>query len=131
MKCWNSAFNAGGSRLVIVVVQLEAVKLYVAAVEAPRKKETQDETQFTTKIDGFWSFIPPWMLIYFFAGFFFSLTLWMTKLRVVVLCFAYFTDNSNVLKIVYMKTSTIWVLFEWGILQIMGELEITDMSLNL
>jgi hypothetical protein len=32
------------------------VKIYVAAVEALRKKETQDETQFTTKIDGFLSF---------------------------------------------------------------------------
>jgi hypothetical protein len=70
MKCWNSAFNARGSRLIIVVVQLEAVKLYVAAVEALGKKERQDETQFATKIDGFPSFIPPWMLIYFFAGFF-------------------------------------------------------------
>jgi hypothetical protein len=55
----------------------------------------------------------------------------MTKLRVVVLCFFYFTDNSNALKIVYMKTPTIWVLFMWGIEQIMGELEITDKYLNL
>jgi hypothetical protein len=38
-------------------------------VEALRKKERQDETQFTTKIDGFLSFIPRWMLMYFFAGF--------------------------------------------------------------
>jgi hypothetical protein len=29
------------------------VKIYVAAVEALRKKERPDETQFTTKIDGF------------------------------------------------------------------------------
>jgi hypothetical protein len=28
------------------------VKIYVAAVEALRKKERGDETQFTTKIDG-------------------------------------------------------------------------------
>jgi hypothetical protein len=28
------------------------VKIYVAAVEALRKKERQDETQVTTKIDG-------------------------------------------------------------------------------
>jgi hypothetical protein len=28
------------------------VKINVAAVEALRKKERQDETQFTTKIDG-------------------------------------------------------------------------------
>jgi hypothetical protein len=38
------------------------VKIYVAAVKALREKETPDETQFTTKIDGFidgfLSFIP-------------------------------------------------------------------------
>jgi hypothetical protein len=34
------------------------VKIYAAAVEALRKKERQDETQFTTEIDGFLSFIP-------------------------------------------------------------------------
>jgi hypothetical protein len=40
-------------------------------VEALKKKERQDETQFTIKIDGFLSFIiPRWMLTYFFAGFF-------------------------------------------------------------
>jgi hypothetical protein len=43
----------------MVVVQLGAVKVYVAEVEALRKKERHDETQFTTKIDGFVSFIPP------------------------------------------------------------------------
>jgi len=69
MKCWYSAFNAQGSRL--VVVQLGAVKIYVAAVEALRKKERQeDETQFTTKIDGFLSFnLPPWMLMYFYNAY--------------------------------------------------------------
>jgi hypothetical protein len=41
----------GGLRLIVVVIQLGAVKIYVVAVEALRKKETQDETQFTTKID--------------------------------------------------------------------------------
>ncbi len=37
---------------IVVPVQLGAVKLYAAAttVEALRKKERQDETQFTTKI---------------------------------------------------------------------------------
>ncbi len=94
MKCWNPAFNAQGSRLIIVVVRLVAVKYYVAAMEARRKKERQDETQFTTKIHCFLSFIPRWMLMYFFAGFFKNLTLCMTKLRVLVLCFSCFTDNS-------------------------------------
>jgi hypothetical protein len=34
------------------------MKIYVAALEALRKKERQDETQFTTKIDGFLSLSP-------------------------------------------------------------------------
>jgi hypothetical protein len=53
MKCWNSALNAQGSRVIIVVAQVGAVKTYVAtAVEARRKKERQVEPQFTTKIGG-------------------------------------------------------------------------------
>jgi hypothetical protein len=76
-------------------------------VEALRKKERQDETQFTTKIDGFLSFIPPWMLRYFFPGISLNLTLCMTKLRVMVLCFSYFTDNSNV------YTCQVWHAISW------------------
>jgi hypothetical protein len=37
-------------------------------VEALRKKERQDETRFTTKIDGFLSFILRWMLMSFFTS---------------------------------------------------------------
>jgi len=92
MKCWYSAFNAQGSRLIIVFVQLGAVKIYVAAVEALRKKERQDETQFTTKIDGFWVSSPVNANVLFCTFFFLTLTLFMTKLR--VLCFSSFTDNS-------------------------------------
>jgi hypothetical protein len=99
-KCWNSAFNAQGSRLIIVVVQVVTVKIYVAAVEALKKKERQDETQFTIRIDGFWASTPYWMLMYFFCWFSFYLTLCMTlcmtKLGVLVLCFSYFTHDSNV-----------------------------------
>jgi hypothetical protein len=47
MKYWNSASNAQGSRVIIVVVQVGAQKIYVAALEA---KERQDETEFITKI---------------------------------------------------------------------------------
>ncbi len=59
MKCWNSAFNAQSSRLIIVVVELGTVNVHVTAVEMLMKKERQGETQFTTKIDSFLSFIPP------------------------------------------------------------------------
>jgi hypothetical protein len=36
--------------IIIVVVQVGAVKIYVGALEALRKKERGDETQFSTKI---------------------------------------------------------------------------------
>jgi hypothetical protein len=38
-KCSVSAFNAQGSRGIIVAVQVGAVKIYVAAVEALRKNK--------------------------------------------------------------------------------------------
>jgi NADH:ubiquinone oxidoreductase subunit 6 (subunit J) len=50
MKCWNSAFNAQGSRVIIVVVHAGAVNIYVRVVEALRKKERGDKTQFPTKM---------------------------------------------------------------------------------
>jgi hypothetical protein len=37
-------------RVIVVIVQVGAVKIYVAAVEALRKKERGDETQFPTKM---------------------------------------------------------------------------------
>jgi hypothetical protein len=39
-------------RVIIVVLQIGALKIYVAALEALRKRETGDETQFPTKIGG-------------------------------------------------------------------------------
>jgi uncharacterized membrane protein len=39
MKCWNSAFHARGLRVIIVVVQVRAMKINVAAVEVLKKKE--------------------------------------------------------------------------------------------
>ncbi len=56
--------NAQGSRVIIVVVRLGAVKIYVAVVQALRKKETPDETQFiTTKIGGKTSLGPSYFLL--------------------------------------------------------------------
>ncbi len=64
MKCWNSAFNAQGSRVMIVVVQVRAVKIYVApALEALRNMERHDETQFTTKIGGNFSLGPSYIVL--------------------------------------------------------------------
>jgi len=63
MKCWNSAFNAQGWRVIIVVIQVGALKIYVAPVEALRKKERGDETQFTTKIGGRASLGPSYFVL--------------------------------------------------------------------
>ncbi len=49
---------AQGLRVIIVVVQVGAMKIYVAAVEGLTEKERQDETQFTTKIGGRFSLDP-------------------------------------------------------------------------
>jgi hypothetical protein len=45
-----SAFNAQGSRLTIVALQVGAMKIYAATVEALKKKD-KGETQFTTKTE--------------------------------------------------------------------------------
>jgi hypothetical protein len=37
MKCWNPAFNAQGSRIVLIVVQVGAMKIYVATLDTLRK----------------------------------------------------------------------------------------------
>jgi hypothetical protein len=49
-------------RLIIVVVQVGAVKICIAAEEALRKKERGDETQFTTKIGGKTSLGPSYFI---------------------------------------------------------------------
>jgi hypothetical protein len=82
MKCWNWAFNAQGSRVIRVVLQVGAVKIYVVAVEALRKKERGDESQFTTKIGGKTSLGPSYFV---FVKFHSQLYIWwpvMLKLAV-------------------------------------------------
>jgi hypothetical protein len=83
IKSWNSAFNA---QVIIVVVQIGAVEIYVAAVEALRKREREGQNRMKLssrqkKMVHFWlspSISPrpatPWRLMYFFAEFF----LWMS-----------------------------------------------------
>jgi hypothetical protein len=63
MKCRNSAFNAQGSKVIIVVVEVGAVKIYVVVVDSLRKKERGDETQFTTKIGGKISLGPSYFVL--------------------------------------------------------------------
>jgi hypothetical protein len=46
----------------MVLVQVGAVKIYVAVVQTLRKKETQDETQFITKLGGKTSLGPSYFI---------------------------------------------------------------------
>jgi len=39
MKCYNFSFNAQGSRIIIVVVQVGIMKIYVVVVEVFKKNE--------------------------------------------------------------------------------------------
>jgi hypothetical protein len=48
MKCSNSAFNAQGLRVIIVVAQVGVVKIYICSGKG--KRGSKDQTQFTTKI---------------------------------------------------------------------------------
>jgi hypothetical protein len=63
IRCWNSPFNAQGSRLIIVVVQGTGENICSSSVEELRKKERQDETQFTTKIGGKTSLVPSYFVL--------------------------------------------------------------------
>ncbi len=64
MKCWNSALN--NTRLESNYnrcVQVGIVKIYVAAMEALKKKERGDETEFTTKIGGTTNLGPSYLVL--------------------------------------------------------------------
>ncbi len=58
------------------------------------KMERQDETQFTTKIDGFLNF-PPLNANVLFCMFL-NKSHPVYDLKVLVLCLSYFTNNSNI-----------------------------------
>jgi hypothetical protein len=76
-------------------------------MEALRKKERQDETQETIKIDGFLSFTHPLNANALPCRFFLNLTLCMNNLRVLVLSFPDFTDISIALALYFVPGFTI------------------------
>ncbi len=56
-------YYAQGLRVIIVFVQVGAMKIYAAQVEGLRRKERGDETQYTTKIDVKTSLSPNYFLL--------------------------------------------------------------------
>jgi hypothetical protein len=73
-----------------------------------QEKGKTPETQFTTKIDGFLSFTPPHPLnaTVLLCRFLKNLTLCMTKLRVLMLCFSYIRDNSIKIRRLQTKSAS-------------------------
>jgi len=63
MKCWNSPFNAQGWRLTIVALQVGAVKIYAATMEALVKE--RGKTGWNLVHHKNWGPPHPWMLIFF------------------------------------------------------------------
>jgi hypothetical protein len=60
IKRWNLAFNAQGSRIIIIVVQVGAVKIYVvAALEVLKKNERKMKLNLPQKSIVFWVSTPP------------------------------------------------------------------------
>jgi hypothetical protein len=102
MKCWNSAFNAQGSRLIIVVVQLGAVKIYVASSSSGGAQEKGKTGSNSVYHQNWWfsSEFSPLVELNanvpssFLQVCFESRPVYDQTLRVLVLCFSYFTDNS-------------------------------------
>jgi hypothetical protein len=74
------------------------------AVEVPKIKEVKGETHKTVKIDGF-ERSPPLNANVLFGRFSLSLTLFMTKLRVLMLSFPDFADTSTMHKYIGFKRS--------------------------
>ncbi len=110
-KCWISAFNAQGLKVIKVVVQIGAVKIYVAEMEVLRKNERHSEIQFTTKIVRKISLGCRYFILWNFHS---QLHIWcpiMPKLTVLALKSWDFTANSIgylVMKLRVHKSCKIW-----------------------
>jgi len=63
MKCWDSTFSTQGLRVIIVVVQVEAVTIYVATNGGAQEKEKREWIQFITKIGGKTSLGPSYFVL--------------------------------------------------------------------
>jgi hypothetical protein len=58
MKCSNSAFNAQGLRVIIVVVKVGAVKIHVAVVDASVKRKDGMKLSLPPKFMGKLAWVP-------------------------------------------------------------------------
>ncbi len=109
-KCWNSAFNAQRCDSNYSNRTGRSHENIHARAEALKKKERQNETQFTTKIDGFLSFNPPWMLMYFFVGFFkISSHVWPNSVLFMYCTHSFLVGKKQFTKVVWRKNVKIYI----------------------
>jgi hypothetical protein len=106
MKCWKSAFNAQGSRIIIVALQVGAVKNYAARSGGAKEK---GKTGVQTQSPQIQRSSHPWMLMFFL--FMLNLTLFMIKLKVLVLFSLLYRQFYYIYKIYWDQTSckVIWI----------------------
>jgi hypothetical protein len=92
MKWWNSAFHARGLRLIISSCTVRSSEI-VCKQQRTGGAQEKGKTGWNLVYDQNWWFSEFYPSLnnanILFCRIFFSLTLWMTKLRVVVLCFSY------------------------------------------
>jgi len=56
MKCWNLALNAQVSKVIIVDVQVGAMKIYVVIVEVLKKKERGGQNRMKLNLPQNWCY---------------------------------------------------------------------------
>jgi hypothetical protein len=113
-KRWNSTFNALGARLTIVVVQVRAVKIYLAASCGGALEKRKDGMKFSLppKLMVFWvstsplSPPPPTLNanVFFCRSFLISPCVW--------LCLSYFMDNSIITRVFWPLLDELVVSFQ-------------------
>ncbi len=99
MKCWCTTFNAQGLRLVIVVIYTVRSNENICSGSSGGAQEKGKTGWHSVYYQNWWfsQFHPSLNANVLFCRFFLNLTLCMTKLRVLVLCFFYITDNFSTL----------------------------------
>jgi len=112
MKCWNSTFNAQGWKGVIVCTFISSENICsnnggILGKKKNRVKLTKPSNRW------FFKFHPPLNVNVFFCKFFFNLTLFMTKFKLLVLSFPNFMHTSNEQELKHYAWTNAWWIERW------------------
>jgi hypothetical protein len=106
MKCWNSAFNAQGSRGILLATGRSSENICSTSEGTQEKRKREWNSGNHQNV--FPEFHPVFLSNVLYGRVFLNVTLFMTKLRVRVVSFPDFTDNSIIL--IRRKEPPIWVI---------------------